>query len=435
MKFYDREKESEALSRIESISKDFAQMTVITGRRRIGKTALIKHYPKNIPFIYFFVGRKSEAMLCQELAEIVNETLGEELGDFASLSKLFAAIMSLSKRKNFTLVFDEFQNISGINPSFFSDMQNIWDSRKDESQLNLILCGSIYSMMRKIFDDKHEPLFGRATHKIRIEPFTINTLKNILSEYNPDFKPDDLLAFYMISGGVAKYVEQLVMQSAFTKDTILDTITQTGSYFIDEGRDVLSEEFGKEYSNYFSVMAAIASGKTTRGEITSHIGLESGGYLDKLEKEYNLISRQRPYLQGENTRNVRYFINDNFLNFWFRFIYKYCSAIEIGNSDYVRNKIAADYETYSGFILERYFRQTYKESGLYNIVSNYWNRSGKDEIDLIAVNQNDKQIVIAECKRNRQRIDLATLKEKSATIVDAHKKWDVQFIGLSLDDM
>lgn len=435
MKFYDREKESEALSRIESISKDFAQMTVITGRRRIGKTALIKHYLKNIPFIYFFVGRKSEAMLCQELAEIVNETLGEELGDFASLSKLFAAIMSLSKRKNFTLVFDEFQNISGINPSFFSDMQNIWDSRKDESQLNLILCGSIYSMMRKIFDDKHEPLFGRATHKIRIEPFTINTLKNILSEYNPDFKPDDLLAFYMISGGVAKYVEQLVMQSAFTKDTIFDAITQTGSYFIDEGRDVLSEEFGKEYSNYFSVMAAIASGKTTRGEITSHIGLESGGYLDKLEKEYNLISRQRPYLQGENTRNVRYFINDNFLNFWFRFIYKYPSAIEIGNSDYVRNKIAADYETYSGFILERYFRQTYKESGLYNIVSNYWNRSGKDEIDLIAVNQNDKQIVIAECKRNRQRIDLETLKEKSATIVDAHKKWDVQFIGLSLDDM
>lgn len=435
MKFYDREKESEALSRIESISKDFAQMTVITGRRRIGKTALIKHYPKNIPFIYFFIGRKSEAMLCQELAEIVNETLGEELGDFASLSKLFAAIMSLSKRKNFTLVFDEFQNISSINPSFFSDIQNIWDSRKDESQLNLILCGSIYSMMRKIFDDKHEPLFGRATHKIRIEPFTINTLKNILSEYNPDFKPDDLLAFYMISGGVAKYVEQLVMQSAFTKDTILDTITQTGSYFIDEGRDVLSEEFGKEYSNYFSVMAAIASGKTTRGEITSHIGLESGGYLDKLEKEYNLISRQRPYLQGENTRNVRYFINDNFLNFWFRFIYKYRSAIEIGNSDYVRNKIAADYETYSGFILERYFRQTYKESGLYNIVSNYWNRSGKDEIDLIAVNQNDKQIVIAECKRNRQRIDLETLKEKSATILDAHKKWDVQFIGLSLDDM
>lgn len=167
----------------------------------------------------------------------------------------------------------------------------------------------------------------------------------------------------MISGGVAKYVEQMVMQSAFTNEKILDAVTQTGSYFIDEGRDVLSEEFGKEYSNYFSVMAAIASGKTTRGEITSHIGLESGGYLDKLEKEYNLVSRQRPYLQGENTRNVRYFINDNFLNFWFRFIYKYRSAIEIGNFGYVRDKISADYETYSGFILERYFRQVYKETG------------------------------------------------------------------------
>ena len=435
MKFYDREKESAALARIESISKDFAQMTVITGRRRIGKTALIKHYPKSIPFVYFFVGRKSEAMLCQELTEIISETLDEELGDFTSFSKLFAAIMSISKRKNFTLVFDEFQNISGISPSFFSDMQNIWDSRKDESHINLILCGSIYSMMRKIFDDRHEPLFGRATNKLKIEPFTISTLKNILSEHNPNFRPDDLLAFYMISGGVAKYVEQMVMQSAFTKEKILDAVTQTGSYFIDEGRDVLSEEFGKEYSNYFSVMAAIASGKTTRGEITSHIGLESGGYLDKLEKEYNLVSRQRPYLQGENTRNVRYFINDNFLNFWFRFIYKYRSAIEIGNFGYVRNKISADYETYSGFILERYFRQVYNESGLHNTVSNYWNRSGKDEIDLIAVNQSDKQIVIAECKRNPQRIDLDQLKEKSEVILNAHKKWSTQFIELSLDDM
>ena len=435
MKFYNREKESDALARIESISKDFAQMTVISGRRRIGKTALIKHYSKSIPFVYFFVGRKSEALLCQELTEIISETLDEELGDFTSFSKLFAAIMSISKRKNFTLVFDEFQNISGINPSFFSDMQNIWDSRKDESHINLILCGSIYSMMRKIFDDRHEPLFGRATNKLKIEPFTISTLKNIISEYNPDFKPDDLLAFYMISGGVAKYVEQLVMQSAFTNEKILDAVTQTGSYFIDEGRDVLSEEFGKEYSNYFSVMAAIASGKTTRGEITSHIGLESGGYLDKLEKEYNLVSRQRPYLQGENTRNVRYFINDNFLNFWFRFIYKYRSAIEIGNFGYVRDKISADYETYSGFILERYFRQVYKESGLYSTVSNYWNRSGKDEIDLIAVNQNEKQIVIAECKRNPQRIDIDILKEKSNAILNAHKKWDTQFIGLSLDDM
>ena len=105
MKFYNREKESDALARIESISKDFAQMTVISGRRRIGKTALIKHYSKSIPFVYFFVGRKSEAMLCQELTEIISETLDEELGDFTSFSKLFAAIMSISKRKNFTFYF------------------------------------------------------------------------------------------------------------------------------------------------------------------------------------------------------------------------------------------------------------------------------------------------------------------------------------------
>lgn len=434
MKFYNRETEIEALKGIEEKSARFAQMTVITGRRRIGKTALIRHSFGKIPFLYFFVARKSEAMLCEELCAIVREVLHEDLGDFTSFSRLFGAIMNLSKRVNFTLVFDEFQNFKYANDALFSDIQNLWDSSKEESRINLVLCGSVYSMMTKIFDDSHEPLYGRATNRIHLKPFKTDTLKEILAEGNPNFTPDDLLTLYMLTGGVAKYVEQLVINNAFTHDDMIRSVFSFGSYFISEGYDMLRDEFGKEYSNYFSVLQAIAEGNTERGDIKNSTGIESGGYLDKLEKTYNLISRHRAYMQPEGTRNVKYFIRDNFLTFWFRFIHKYRSAIEMDNLDYVCDKVLADYNTFSGFILERYFRQRFAEEGCYNIVTNYW-KGGSDEIDLIAVDEADKRLVIAECKRQVKRINLKTLQERTVDIAAKHRRWTIELKGLSLEDM
>lgn len=290
-------------------------------------------------------------------------------------------------------------------------------------------------MMNRIFDDRKESLYGRATNRIKLQPFTINTLKEIMSDYHPEFTADDLLAFYMVTGGVAKYVEQLVIQQAFTKEDIVKSVLGYGSYFINEGKDVLSDEFGREYGNYFSVLSSIADGYTSRGDITNVIGVESGGYLAKLETVYDLIERAKPYLSAEGTRNNRYLIKDNFLNFWFRFVYKYRSAIEFGNLEYVQQKVLADYETYSGHILERYFRQKYKETGLYNIVTNYWEKGNTNEIDLIAVNEVDKEVVIGECKRNPKRISLNVLQEKAANIQAKQKKFCYHFIGLSLEDM
>ena len=289
-------------------------------------------------------------------------------------------------------------------------------------------------MMTKIFDDAREPLYGRATRRIHLKPFKTDTLKEILAEGNPNYTPDDLLTLYMLTGGVAKYVEQLVMDNAFTHEDMIRSVFSFGSYFISEGYEMLRDEFGKEYSNYFSVLQAIADGNTERGDIKNATGIEPGGYLDKLEKNYNLVGRNRAYLQPEGTRNVKYFILDNFLTFWFRFVHKYRSAIEIDNYDYVRDKVLADYNTFSGFILERYFRQRFAEDGGYNIVTNYW-KGGSDEIDIVAVNEVDKHLVIAECKRQAKRIDMKTLQERSADLIAKHRRWSIELKGLSLDDM
>ena len=436
MKFYDRTKELEALRIIEQLSATSAQMTVMTGRRRIGKTTLIKTAFTEIPFVYFFVGKKSETLLCSELAEIIRETLGEDLGDFSSFPRLLGAILSIAKRRNFTLVFDEFQNIAYTRPSIFSDIQDVWDSNKGESHINLVICGSLYSKMKQIFEDKEEPLYGRATARFKIRPFDIATLKTILADHNPGYTAEDLLCLYMVTGGVAKYVEQLMTRGAVTKDGIIRDVFSLGSYFLGEGQEMLRDEFGKDYGNYFSILSALSSGETSRGDVKSYTGLEAGGYLDRLEKDYDIVSRRRPYLAGENTKNVEYVIADNFLNFWFRFIYRYRSAVEVGNLEWLQQKVLADYESYSGPILERFFRQVYAETGLYNTVTNYWRKKdGKDEIDLIAVNDTEKSIVIGEIKRNPEKIDLHVLEKKAVSIVAHHKKWSVSYIGLSMKDM
>lgn len=435
MKFYDREKETAALKRVEEKSLHNAQMTVITGRRRTGKTTLIKHALGKIPLVYFFVSKKSESLLCAELVEIINNELDTYLGEFKSFNDLFKAIMLLSRSRNFSLVFDEFQTFYSINDSVFSDIQNIWDSYKDDSKINLVFCGSIFTMMTKIFGNRTEPLYGRATAKFTLKPFSTNVLKDILRDHNPDYQPDDLLAFYMVTGGVAKYVEQLVNDNAVTKDSILESFFQYGSYFIKEGRDMLEDEFGKDYGNYFSILSAIANGNTSRSQIANYVNFESGGYLDKLETTYDLISRMRPIGADINTRNVRFYIKDNFLTFWFRFVFKYRSAVEIDNLEFVLGKVQADYQMISGLFLERYFRAKFSESGIYNTVSNSWSSNGENEIDLVAINDIDKEIKIAEIKRNPERASINKLIEKAQTLLPKFRKYTPEYLILSLENL
>ena len=424
------------IQKIERLSATYAQMTVVTGRRRIGKTTLVKHSCRQIPFVYLFVGRKSETMLCREFTEVIHNTLGVNLGEFSSFSKLFAVLMQQSRSINFTLVLDEFQNFKFVNEDVFSDMQNIWDSNKDESKMNLIICGSVNTMMSKIFDNKKEPLYGRANNRLRLQPFPTAVLKEILSDFNPDYTHEDLLALYMTTGGVAKYVEEMLTHGATIKDAMLEQFISPGSYFIPEGKEMLSDEFGRDSGNYFSILNAIAEGENTRGDIKSCTGVEPGGYLDKLEKEYDLIYRYRPYLASEQSHNVKFGIKDNYLRFWFRFVQKYISAVEIGNTDYVLKKMQADYETYSGMVLEQYFRQQYAETGQYNLVTNYWERDGGNEIDLIAVNDSERHLVIGEIKRQAQRIDMNHLKKKATHIVaKQRRRYFIEFVGLSMDDM
>ena len=162
-----------------------------------------------------------------------------------------------------------FRRFFSLNPGIYSEIQHLWDRYKSQSKLNLVLSGSIYSLMSKIFEHAKEPLYGRADKKILLKPFNISTLHTIYSDHRANPSPQDMLSFYTLTGGVAKYVEILINHNALELDTILDVFFENGSLFIHEGRDILIEEFGKDYTVYFSILSLIASSKTSRSELES----------------------------------------------------------------------------------------------------------------------------------------------------------------------
>jgi len=434
MKFYNREKEIKNLKNIEQASKESAKMTIIVGRRRIGKTTLIKEaYPQKL---YLFVSKKNEALLCEEFIKIVEQQLEVKIfGEMKKFRELFEYLMELSTKRAFTLIIDEFQEFLTVNKSLYSDMQNIWDSYKDRSQMNLVLSGSIYSLMKRIFEDRKEPLFGRANNKMELKAFSVVTLKEILEDYYPTYIPDDLLSFYILTGGVAKYVEIFVDAKAFTLDAQLDLIFDDYSLFLDEGKNLLIEEFGKEYTTYFSILSLIASSKTSRTEMESILERNIGGYLEKLESEYRIIKKIKPIFAKKGSRTVKYEIIDNFFNFWFRFIYKYRSAIELENYEYVKKIVKRDYETYSGLFLEQYFQEKLRLSYEYSAIGNYWERGNQNEIDIVAINDDEKRMLIGEVKRNSKKIDLHKVEQKALKLTSKYRKYSVEYRGFSLEDM
>ena len=295
MKFYDREKEINQLKEIQKLSLKNAQFTVVTGRRRIGKTHLLLNSTAGQPTLYFFVARKAESFLCQDFQQEILEKLGIPiLGETSSFGKLFEYLMVHSKGISFNLIIDEFQEFFHIAPYVYSEMQHYWDLNKDESKINLIVSGSVFTLMHKIFENSKEPLFGRATQMLKIRPFKTSVLKEILTDHNPSWTPEDLLALYCFTGGVAKYVQMFMDGGAYTKQDIIDLMIREDSLFLQEGKNMLIEEFGKEYANYFTILSAIARGENTRGKIEAVVKREIGGYLTKMERDYSLISKSIP---------------------------------------------------------------------------------------------------------------------------------------------
>ena len=441
MRFFDRETEFEKLREIEDLSHEVAQFTIITGRRRIGKTEMVKKFYENRTMLYFFVARKAEADLCDIFIEEIRTKLHIPIMDSKGMSfaTIFKFIMELSQNQHITLFIDEFQDFYRVNPSIYSDMQNIWDNYKNKAHINLIVAGSVNTLMNKIFKNKKEPLFGRQTSTMHIRPFKPSVLKEIMAEYYPNYKKSDLLAIYTLTGGVAKYVELLIDRKKFTEKKMLDMFFERDSYFLPEGKNMLVDEFGKDYGIYFSILTLIAQGRNTRSELEQTLNIkELSGYLKNLSEEYGLISKMQPIYEKSTNKNVHYTIDDQFLKFWFRFVYKYTHIIEAGGNEKLKTIAERDFTTVSGKSLEHYFNEVLKETGNYTRLGYWHGRKGENEIDIIAEDEVDNKIEFIEVKRQAKNFDEEILRGKVESFmntVGSFNGYEIIYRGLSIEDM
>ncbi|MBR6989181.1 MAG: ATP-binding protein [Bacteroidaceae bacterium] len=438
MKFYDREKELGILQTNWEQSTEQGRLTVLVGRRRVGKTTLLTRsavYGEQ-PLLYLYVSKDNERVLTEKFQEAAQQALGLQIyGRMDTFAQFFELLLRYGQQNHFTLVLDEFQNFLKVNPAIPSHIHDLWDRYHEKSKVNMVACGSIYNMMHKLFDNEDEPLYGRQDCRLNMLPFRIGILKQILHDHNPKYTPEDLLCLYTLTGGVAKYVAWLMDAKATTKAKMLRWATQAGSPYLSEGTELIMSEFGKDYANYLSILQLIASGMNTQSEIDGAIGKNTGAYLDNLEEYYSYIHRQQPMFSKPNGRNSRWQLDDCFLRFWFRFIQRNQALVEMERNDLLLEIVEKGYEQYTGLVLEQYFRQKWMEEERVTRVGNYWDRKGLNEIDMIALNEIDKTAVVAEIKRQRRKFSPTELAEKVATLNKELGKYTVKQIGLSMEDM
>lgn len=436
MRFYNREEELEILAKNREQSANQSMMTTLIGRRRTGKTSLLLKSVEGTRHLYLYVSKDNEQMLCKKFQEQATATLGIQIfGQTSSFGELFEQLMRYGIDNNYTLIIDEFQNFLSINKSIPSSIQDVWDRYKDRARVNLILCGSIYSMMKRIFENGDEPLYGRRDSNMRLLPFSISTLKQILADHNPNYVAEDLLCLYMLTGGVAKYVALLMDAKATTKDKMLRCALAPDSPFLSEGTELLVSEFGRDYGTYFSILQLIAGGMTTQSEIDSIIGKNTGAYLNNLHVDYTFISKNTPILSKPGARNIKWQIDDPFLRFWFRFVYPYQGLIESNRTELLVQYVSDNYAQYTGKTLERLFHDRMWQSGQYTRIGNWWDKKGEQEIDMVALNEFDKTCVIAEIKRNPKKLSLSNLETKAATLSSEIKEYSIKYQLLSLEDI
>lgn len=419
--FINRKNEIRILEDI--YSSNSSSLVVIYGRRRVGKTELSREFIKGKKAVYFFIEIKPEALIFKDMEESLEELLKikpriDNWDDFFD--------MIFEQKEKLIVVFDEFQNMSKVNPGIFSKFQKYWDLNHNKSQHMFLIIGSYVGMIKKIFKDSKEPLFGRATMLFNIKPFNFFDSSTFLNAFF-DLETEEASKFYFIFGGVPKYL--LLAGQMGTRDPVetfkilfLDT-----KILAEEGKNILTLEFGSEHRSYFSILEAISSGNATPKEISDYTGLPPGAvskYLHELVNNYEIVLREKPVIMSR-ARDTRYFLLDNFFNFWFRFIYKNSRLLEI-NPERAFELIMKDINSYFGKAFEKQaaeFLIEMNKKGLLHFefmdTGRWWHKT--EEIDIITLNKEKKEISFFECKWSsldikEAEIILAELKRKAALV-------------------
>lgn len=437
-RFIDREQELATLQA--EYERKGSSLVVLYGRRRVGKTTLITEFIKGKQALFFLASEESEAVNRIAFQSKVADFIGSDLLRHATVSDwdtVFRAMMDHSFETKPVIVMDEFQYIGKSNPAFPSVLQRIWEEQLKGREIMLILCGSLISMMESQTLAYGSPLYGRRTAQIRLKQIPFR----YYHAFFPKKTPRELVEMYSVTGGVPKYIELFSEQNDIYK-AIRDCVLNRSGYLYDEPHFLLQQEVS-EVGSYFSIIRTIAAGNHKLSAIASALELKATGLTKYLKTliDLDILEREVPVTEENPERSKKglYKIKDNYIRFWFAFIYPNMSFLESGNEEIVMEKLRKSLiSQHTAFVYEDVCREKMWEMNGQNAWPFHFSRLGRwwdadTEMDVCALDPEDKNLVVGECKFWTEPVGvnvLRDLEKKTAKVPwekNGRKVWYVLF--------
>ncbi|MFW9618099.1 MAG: ATP-binding protein [Sulfurospirillum sp.] len=414
--FANRYKELELLNS-EYFNERFA-FTVLYGRRRVGKTTLLKEFIKQKPSIYFLVTLENFNIVLKRLQNIVADFLQDNFLknlELKDVKQLFEYLAQKDYEQKLIIIIDEFQYLTKLDDSIPSQFQYIIDELLKNKNIHLILCGSIISMMYEQTLSYNSPLYGRRTSAIKLEAIEFDYLK----EFFPSKSNEELIELYSILYGVPKYLEMFADSGDIFKN-IEKNILNPNSYLYNEPQFILQNEVNEPIT-YFSILETIANGEHKIGNIAGNLGKNVQNITSFISKliELDIIYKDVPITETNPLKSKKglYFIKDNFFRFWFSYVLPYKSQLEMGNTNFVLKKIK---ENFHGFV-----SPVYENLAISYMLKKYdllkcgrwWDKN--EEIDAVGIGEDF--LIVAECKYSNKKVGLDILQDlqKKAKKIDS----------------
>lgn len=417
MKFYDREIELKALEK--ALSSKKAEMIVVSGRRRIGKSRLISESLKGKDHAQILIVPKEEKQVAADFAAALGATYTPS---FANVEQALEYFFSNSKVG--ILYIDEFPNLLDVNPAIPYVFQRVWEKYKDSTSKILIFSGSYASMMNRIFTKQKAPLFNRAGYQMKLQPLSFKTVWKIQEDLKVNAV--EKVYNYCIFGGIPFYYE--LIESQGTENIVHTMFFDSIAPLKEEGQNVLRQEFGTAYKKYFSIIEAMGGGIVSASEIANKIGVSQttlSKYLMALQRDFQLVERTIPFDQSPiRSKKGVYSIKDNTIAFWFSSVY---GKFRQPEAKEINEFISKRFESFCREFLVEYLQKTgetvIKAGRWWGQVETGPKEHEERELDIVV--ETKDRIYIGECKWTNSKIslrDIDHMDESSKTLLAKTKK-------------
>ena len=375
MENFGRESESKLLQRQQWLAREQrARMSLVTGSEGVGKRSLVTGALAGETLIWCRFCDKAEPLLLEEICGQIRAAGLYIPKTVLTLQLLFDWLFGLGAKAQFTLVFEAFDDLVRKDPGLVGFIAERWRAEKRSLRIHLVILTTNQVLTRAAFDQEGAPLLGLPDVRIALKPFTAQELRSILAAASPACTAEDLLAFYMATGGMPEAVSMLLHEGICTKDAILRALVTRGSAIYRRAEHLSGVVRGRNSEVYLSILQLIAQGAKSQAEIETRLGgMVVGGHLAKLENEFQVLTKVRPVLADPGSRNVvRYRISDLSLAFWFRYIEAHRSLVVLGQEEALYNIVTADFPVYGCEVLRRWFLRRFDEENHFDVLGGDW---------------------------------------------------------------